>query len=234
MQLVQLTMNLAPSGQVRQETFEGKTYLVVPVVMLTEGVHDGSQGPLFYPQHELSKFPASWNMKPLVVYHPKEGTACSPDVIAKQGVGMLMNTTWLGKLRSEAWIDEAKCNAVDYRVLAAIRNGNVMEVSTGLFTENDTVSGVWNGEQYVAVARNYRPDHLAILPDKIGACSVAKGAGLLRNAGEGETPLVAPTTHDSERQSVDDGKPLLAPTINYGEQKPASNDTEPLLPPQWE
>ena len=55
-----------------------------------------------------------------------------------------------------------------------------MEVSTGLFTENVQANGVFGGKAYHAIATNYRPDHLAILPDQIGACSIEDGAGLLR------------------------------------------------------
>ena len=39
---------------------------------------------------------------------------------------------------------------------------------------------MWNGEEYSEVLRNYRPDHLAILPDLVGACSLDDGAGFLR------------------------------------------------------
>lgn len=56
----------------------------------------------------------------------------------------------------------------------------MVELSTGLFTDNEVEAGTWNGEDFVAIARNYRPDHLAILPDKVGACSIKDGAGLLR------------------------------------------------------
>ena len=55
-----------------------------------------------------------------------------------------------------------------------------MEVSTGLFTENEEVHGEFRGKPYIAVARNYRPDHLAWLPDQIGACSLAAGCGTLK------------------------------------------------------
>jgi hypothetical protein len=41
--------------------------------------------------------------------------------------------------------------------------------------------GVYNGIPYDAIVRNILPDHLAILPDEVGAYSVADGGGLLRN-----------------------------------------------------
>ena len=67
--LEHITNNLQGS-QVRHDRMEGREYLVAPMAMITEGVHNGSQGPLYYPWDELSKFPQVWNMKPVVVYHP--------------------------------------------------------------------------------------------------------------------------------------------------------------------
>lgn len=188
---LELTANKA---QTRYETLEGKQYLVVPCVMLTEGVHNGSQGALYYPAEELAKTPAVWNAKPVVVYHPQLNgqsiSACDQVVFEKQKIGILMNTKWEdGKLKTECWIDEEKANAVDERVLEAINNGQMMEVSTGLFTDNENVEGTWNEESYTSIARNYRPDHLAILPDLKGACSIDDGAGLLRNQAQKNGPV---------------------------------------------
>lgn len=168
----------------RKDTLEGRECLVVPMVMLTEGVHAGSGGPLFYPKDELSKTPVTWNHKPVVVYHPTlngEGvSACEKDVLETHKVGVILNTRWDDKLRAEAWLYEDALKRVDPRVLTAIENNQMMEVSTGLYTDNEELPGEWNTEKYTAIARNYRPDHLAILPDQIGACSVKDGAGLLR------------------------------------------------------
>jgi len=154
------------------------------MAMLTEGVHNGSNGPLLYRESECKKAVAAWNMKPIVVYHPeingKGVSACDQDILENQQVGMVMNTRWEGKLRAEAWIDESLANKVDDRVINALEENKMMEVSTGLFTENVGEPGEWSGEVYNAEATNHQPDHLALLPDKIGACSIADGAGLLQ------------------------------------------------------
>jgi hypothetical protein len=182
-----VTCNLMPT-LVRHDTMEGKDYLVVPMVMLTEGVHKGSEGPLYYPKDELSKTPAVWNHKPVVVYHPEINgvgvSACQPEILTNHKIGVVMNTHWeqkSGRLKSEAWIDPSRADAVDPRIMEAINNNTVMELSTGVFVDSESDQGVWGKEQYVGVARNYRPDHLAVLPDKIGACSIKDGAGFLRN-----------------------------------------------------
>lgn len=169
----------------RKDTMEGRAYLVAPMVMLVEGVHAGSEGPLFYPREELEKTPQVWNHKPIVVYHPTingEGvSACEPSILTSCKVGVIMNaTTDDGKLKAEAWLDEERLAKVDSRVSDAIARNAMVEISTGLFTDNATDPGVFKGKAYNFVARNYRPDHLAILPDIKGACSIADGAGLLR------------------------------------------------------
>lgn len=174
---------------VRNESMEGRDYLVVPMVMMVEGVHNGSEGPLYYPAEELAKTPVIWNQKPVVIYHPDEGFACSsPDTISKYKVGVIMNATFKdGKLKAEAWLEESRLNEVPEgsTVLTAIQNNNILEVSTGLLCDNDKSPGVWNEEQFAGTTSNYRPDHLAILPNETGACSVADGAGLLRNSEKG-------------------------------------------------
>lgn len=183
-----ITTNL--TGMVRNEKLEGRDYLVVPMVMMVEGVLNGSNGPLYYPAEELAKVPQVWNMKPVVVYHPqmngKSLSACDPDVINTHKVGLIMNTTFDGKrLKAEAWLEPSRMDVVDNRVAEAITNKAMMEVSTGLFTENEDAEGEFNGKPYTAIARNYRPDHLAILPDQKGACSIEDGAGLLRTNAQG-------------------------------------------------
>lgn len=182
-----LTFNLLPNNT-RLDTLEGRSHTVVPMVMLVEGVHEGSSGPLYYPWDELSKIPSVWNAKPVVVYHPeKDGqgiSACDPVVMNTRKVGVIMNTVAEVKtkrLKAEAWLEQARADAVDARVFAAIATNNMMELSTGLFVDVEATAGEWKGEPYVGIARNFRPDHLALLPDKVGACSINDGAGFIRN-----------------------------------------------------
>lgn len=182
---ISLVSNLV--GLVRNETLEGRPYLAVPMVMIKEGVLNGSDGPILYTSEELAKVPQVWNTKPVVVQHPtlngKSLSACDPDVLEKYRVGMIMNTSWDGqRLKAEAWLEPSRLKSVDSRVLNAVQKGEMMEVSTGLFSEIESKPGVFKGRHYKGVVRNLRPDHLAILPDSIGACSIADGAGLMRNS----------------------------------------------------
>lgn len=194
--LQHVTMNF--SGDVRHDQMEGRDFIVCPCVSIVEGVHNGSAGPVFYSAEELAKTPEVWNAKPVVVYHPEingQGvSACDPTILSNRKVGVMMNTEFVPEnngLRHEIWIDVDMANKVDTRIMGAINNSEVMEVSTGLFTDNIIEDGTWNGEEFEAIATNFRPDHLALLPDKTGACSVEDGAGFLRVNTEEDTGTIS-------------------------------------------
>jgi hypothetical protein len=167
--------------EVKTRKYRGKNHLVIPVIMMVEGVHHGSHGPLYHSIQDLGKFPESWNGIPVVIDHPViEGvnvSANSPDI---EDVGKVFNTYVKDnkKLAAEVWLDEEKLQAFSKEVLAQIKQGIPLEVSLGMFTEEELVTGEWNGEHYEAIAKNHRPDHLALLPGSVGACSLADGCGL--------------------------------------------------------
>ena len=170
---------------IRTEMHQGRKHIVVPVVMMVEGVHDGSRGPIFHSINELGKIPDSWNGIPITIDHPAEGesfiSANSPGQIEK-AVGRVYNTYVDGtKLKGEAWLDEAKLIAMSPLALAHIRQGLPLEVSVGVFSDEMAMAGDWNGEEYEAVAANHRPDHLALLPGGVGACSWQDGCGIRVN-----------------------------------------------------
>lgn len=184
------------SGKVRREKLHGRDYLVAPLTMLREQVLNGSDGPLFYPAVEWRRYPGSWNGMPLVVRHPvdeqgKPTTARDPGVLAQQWIGNVYRSAAGDSLTAEAWFDEAATRAQDkalpgpQQMIPRLNRGEPIELSTGLFTDNvpAPAGAVHNGVAYTHVATNYRPDHLAILPDQKGACSVADGCGVLVNKG---------------------------------------------------
>ena len=164
------------SHGVRREHREGREYLVAPLTLICPGVLNGSQGALYYPPEEIAQSADAWNDIPITVYHPRDGVSVdSPGVIGQQGVGVIQNATANGCLRAEGWFDAEKTRAVDMRIYKLLVAGRQIELSTGLFTDNEATA---NGP---AIARNYRPDHLAVLPDQVGACSVEDGCGVLVN-----------------------------------------------------
>lgn len=188
-ELLNLAVNL--SGPVRRVTLYGREHLVAPVRMIVPGVLNGSKGPLYYPPEEISKDYTAWNHMPIVVQHPtKDGQAISArsaDVLNTQGIGTVLDARITdGKLDANGYFDVALTRKVAPDILSQLESGKPIELSTGLFTENQPAhnGAHFNGKKYTYIARNYKPDHLAILPGKVGACSIKDGCGVLVNEDE--------------------------------------------------
>lgn len=175
----------------RRVEHQGRQHLVVPVVMMVEGVHCGSHGAIFHPAEELGRFTASWDGIPVTIDHPSDDngqgiSANSPQVIDRDVVGRVYNTYMDGdKLKGEVWLDEQRLIAVAPNAYHAIDQEEPVEVSVGVFSDQQNEQGEYEGEQYVAIARNHRPDHLALLPDAQGACSWEDGCGIRLNQKKG-------------------------------------------------
>ena len=110
-------------------------------------------------------------------------SANDPKIIEASAIGTVFNSRWDGKLRSEAWIDVERAERIAPEVLRALAEGSgaALEVSTGLYTGEDGKAGQWNGKDYRATVRDYRPNHLALLPNGKGACNWADGCGIRLN-----------------------------------------------------
>ncbi len=182
-----ITFNIG-GGKVKHRKLEGRDHLVVPCVMITEGVHNGSNGPGLYLEKDTAKTVVAWDHMPIVVYHPQNESghgvsARQPDVLNTRKVGLVLNTRWnrkTKKLRAEAWLDYERTKEVDNRIIEAVEKGEKVEVSTGLFLRRQKKKGTFNSKKYTWIARDQTPDHLAVLPDEVGACSIEDGAGLLQ------------------------------------------------------
>ena len=172
---------------VREETLNGIDYIVAPVVLMVEGVHSGNRGPLLHTMEELGKIPESWNGIPVTIGHPQINgepvPANSPDVYQEWAVGIIFNTVVDGsRIKAEAWLEKEKLQTNNENLFDRINNSEIIEISVGVFSEEEEVEGTWNSETYIAIARNFRPEHLALLPNQTGACSVAKGCGIRINS----------------------------------------------------
>jgi hypothetical protein len=179
--------------KVRRVAYQGTPYLVAPASLIVPGVLNGSEGALFYPAEEARRNFRDWNGIPIVVYHPaRNGHAVSashPGVLEESGIGVLKNSRFEGKLVAEAWFDEEKTRRYDtklayqFQLHPRLLRGEPIELSTGLYLDREEQSGYCpeTGRPYDAIAKNYRPDHLAILPDQRGACAISDGCGIVVN-----------------------------------------------------
>ncbi len=181
----------AVTETVRQETFQGREFTVVPVIALVEGVMQAANSS----QPELIKAsefePATWNGRPITFGHPAIGevlvsAAASPEVFEKVAVGTIFNATIIDgqKLRIEAWIDNEKVQEqgdLAIETFNKILAGEAVEVSTGYFADSVAEKGKFHGEAFEAIQTDLKPDHLAILlGSDIGACSIEDGCGANR------------------------------------------------------
>jgi hypothetical protein len=178
--------------EVELKIHQEKAHLIVPVIMIVEGVLNGSHGPLLHLEEEFGKIPEAWNGIPVVINHPEEDgisiSANSPEIIDSRTVGRVYNARVENKkLMAEVWLDEEKLNDISPKTLAEVNDNKIVEVSVGVFTEDEEEEGEYDGKHYNAIARNHRPDHLALLTEACGACSSEDGCGLRANEDKKKT-----------------------------------------------
>lgn len=179
------SLNRSSTDPVRTEEFEGRTHYVFPVVAVKEKVLNGE----LLPAEEIAEFVQSWNGVPVTIDHPRDAyglpvVANSPETLEAYSVGRLFNVYYEDKrLKGELWIDEEKVKKVGedaIKALDLLRSGGPLEVSTGYFAESEFAMGSFNGDAFEGIQHNLRPDHLALLPNDIGACSWEDGCGAPR------------------------------------------------------
>lgn len=181
---------------------QGREYLVAPATTIVHGVLAGSKGALYYPPEETHKAGPAWNGTPIVLYHPMDELGNNvevdyPGARERQEIGFTRDTKTNNgvKLQHNFWFDVKKTAAADSRfgtdVLNRLKQGHApIGTSTGLFTKDvPAKSGAnFNGRPYSHVATNHVPNHIAVLPDQVGACSINDGCGVLINGKQGTGP----------------------------------------------
>lgn len=180
----------------RRVTEGGRNYLVAPLTLIVPGVLAGSQGPLYYPPAEVARNPRDWDGVPLTVGHPVDPLT-GEHLSAGRGhrnavVGAVRRPGLRGdRLTAEGWFHESATRAHAPELYDALLTGTPVELSTGLFTDNEPApfGAAYNGRPYTAVARNYRPDHVAVLLGERGACSLDDGCGVNVNTRRTTVPI---------------------------------------------
>lgn len=177
---------VANLGAARRVVDSHGTWLVAPMTLIVPGVLDGSKGPLYYPADEVARNHKQWEGYPLTRNHPaRDGlpaSAFDTGVLDRVGMGVVRNPSIVdNKLVAEGWFHETRTKQVDAAIWNALVEGRQIELSTGLGTENEVRNGHCpvTKRGYTAIARNYKPDHVAILTDgQRGACSINDGCGV--------------------------------------------------------
>jgi len=215
------------SSTVRNEELDGTEYAVAPVTLLKPMYlnvpGNWSVNEAYLPASEAKESIPSWNGTPLTLNHPTQNgagtTANSPEMHQKTVLGRVFNAEWdAGEVTAEAWFDIQKIRdmgGMAENALERVLNGDSVEVSTG-YRASKLPSGEYDGETHNAVQGNLKPDHLAVLPNQQGKCSVASGCGvgepvanslIVTNAemiGNQRTDARTPTYDGTETQSWGD------------------------------
>jgi hypothetical protein len=182
------TMKATVQGAVKLITHDAREIMVVPVVAIVEGVLNGK----LVTVNEFAAIVEAWEGVAIPVRHPEingvKVSANLPSIIESSVIGHFHNVKLVGNtLQGDMYIDiEATKRKGFEPLLDRLAANEQIEVSTAYFADEEVVSGTHEGITYNAKARNLRPDHLAILPDEVGACSIERGCGtfsrLLANA----------------------------------------------------
>lgn len=204
----QLITHAATTGQgIDYRTLDGRKHLVAPVVALVAGVVNGY---LVQPG-ELAQFVEAWNGRPIPVRHPKDLvgyiSANDPQTIERNVIGQFFGAHIAkgDRLAGEMWLDVEKANRLGGDALATLQRiaaGQPVEVSTAYFCDVEPATGTHDGKPYTGIQRNLRPDHLALLPDEVGACSLADGCGVPRVNQSQQQPTVGCSCAQQEKQPM--------------------------------
>jgi hypothetical protein len=184
---------IGATGKIRTATFQQREHLVVPTVALVEGViwPVNAEHPELVLFEEFTRGLQGWNGRPVVYGHPMlQGEAVSandPKILEGWCFGQTFNVSANSNKKSlemESWIDPARAQIIGAQELIDRLNaGKPIEISVGVFTKEQELSGEYNGQKYGGIWREPTPDHLAYLPDgQIGACSNEMGCGAPRVA----------------------------------------------------
>ena len=186
-----LTIQTALTVPAQHLSLNNQDYLTAPVVMVVEGVlNDG-----LIPGSELH--PETWNGAVVTVGHPADAqglaqSARQPEVMATCSLGHVYRVQRaqgrragqpVTSLRGELWLNLSAaqhCGTEGQQCIEMLETQTPLEVSTAFYSDIEPTSGVFLGTPYREVLRNLRADHLALLPQAVGACSWVDGCGAPR------------------------------------------------------
>jgi hypothetical protein len=186
-----LTVNTALTVEPQRLRRHDQDYLVAPCVMLVAGVLN--QGLVV----NEAIVPQDWDHVPVVINHPQDATgqavsARSPEVLTECGIGQVFHARLgqglrrghaVASLIGELWInlaDAQRCGELAQQAVQMLEAQTPLECSTAFFPEVLQTPGIFHGTPYTEVYTRLRPDHLALLPGAIGACSWSQGCGAPR------------------------------------------------------
>lgn len=192
-------------GEIRRATFNDAEHVVAPAVAARAMELNGG----YVPQSEWTKSAPAWNGTPVTLSHPTDDDgrpvlANMPDVAEQSWLGRFFNVQAANDgetLEGDVWLNVDRASELGDDAQSVVDNveaGEPVDVSTAYFADR-LESGEYDGEQREAVVGNLRPEHLAVLPNDEGKCSVEDGCGV-------PTP---PSANAADITAVDPGETVV-------------------------
>lgn len=174
---------------IRTEELYGRTWTVVPVVGMVEGVVHAMNAaePEFVPFEAYAHYPVQWNGRPVFINHPLDDNGNpvagnTPHTLEAKSVGLIFNTKIKNKkLTMEAWLDNDRQTTVTELkdMLERIADGDDIEISIGSWVVTEPAEGEHSGRRYASQWTEVTSEHLALLQEgDTGACSRKAGCGV--------------------------------------------------------
>lgn len=163
-----------------ETTSDGTEWLVADLTLLKPMDLDGG----YVPRRHVRASAPKWDGVPLTNGHPRKGDRLisansSTEVIESTWRGFVMNTRFDGTfVQGQAWFP--KDRMFSRLVANDVGGGDEVSVSPG-YHYRPLQSGVYDGQYHKQVAGNLRPDHVAVLRDREGICSVDDGCRVAAN-----------------------------------------------------
>ncbi|OED34602.1 hypothetical protein AB832_07190 [Flavobacteriaceae bacterium (ex Bugula neritina AB1)] len=175
-----MVINSINSSVMNRKIINNQEHFIIEAIILKEGVLNK----IFYPDFIINKTAQSWNGRPIFINHPKvrdEPVSGNHPDMYDNNVGHVFNVEFTHdkKLKCEMYLNVQKfVDTGNSKLLNMITDGEQINVSTGLRAVLDSTGGTYGSVEYEATIEDITmADHLAILPDENGACSIADGCG---------------------------------------------------------
>ena len=119
---------------------------------------------------------------PIVMYHQdKHFDEMSDEEILDNVVGFMRGGFFKNTKKYAdfyLFVDKLNESRAGKITIQRVRDGQSVDVSIGFRSDNEKKSGSLEGKNYDTIQRNIRIDHLALLPEGVGRCSITEGCGL--------------------------------------------------------
>lgn len=210
--------------------WRGADYLIAPVVMSV--APRLFQSGKYCPSAVLEASVPQWAEKPVTVGHPPKGLTKPARAawISNHKIGYVRNVRFdAGKLVGEAWLDPSRLKP---RLRRAVERGNLVDVSIGYHCHSSPVIGspTLNGHDYTQRVTFLAPDHLALLPTTLGACTCAEGCGLNAKC---EAKCGAKCRPNADRGMNATGRPRKPNAFNVSSLHPTFSRRSPMRKPTF-